>query len=322
MRRTIAVLLCLLVALPALVVFGQTKAGKTKRAQPPKLTKTDTFYADAFKEGLVGERPANLSQAGAVASGTPGNSGAPSSAPAAGSGGVAGSGWAGLISASTIEDEIKTIKLQVDTGVSTPSDFAGKGYKQARRHFSVLAMLFAVAGEYDAEVRWKKDAPAARDAFARTAANAKVGTQQVWQEAKLRKDELGDLINGGTPFAGKEAEAKAPWKDVAGRSPLMQYIEQVWDPRLKPALADKAQFAANADKVKHDAEMLAAIGEVLTKDGMPDADSEEYKAFCVKLRDAAKTIADAVKSKNYDQAASASAAIGKTCVECHENYRS
>jgi len=183
-------------------------------------------------------------------------------------------------------------------------------------------MLFGIAGEFDADVRWKKDAPAAREAFARTAANAKVGTQQVWQEAKLRKEELGDLINGGTPFAGKEAEAKAAWKDVAGRAPLMQYIEQVWDPRLKPALADKNQFAASADKVLHDAEMFAAIAEVLSKDGMPDAEAVEYKAFCAKLRDAATTIREAVKAKNYDQAAGASAAIGKACTECHENYRS
>ena len=317
MRKLILLGVVLLVPV---ALFAQTKAKATKRAQPPKFSKTDTFYADAFKEGLVGERPGNLGQAAAPA----GGGGGPSSAPAGGSGGggVAGSGWSRLISGATIEDEIKTLKLQVDSGVTTPSDFAGKGYKQARRQFSVLAMLFAVAGEYDAEVRWKKDAPTARDAFARTAANAKVGTQQVWQEAKLRKDELGDLVNGGTPFAGKEADAKAAWKDVAGRSPLMQYLEQVWDPRLKPALADKGQFTANADKVLHDAEMFAAIGEVLAKDGMPDAEAAEYKAFCAKLRDAAKTIADAVKSKNYDQAAGASTIIGKACAECHENYRS
>ena len=61
MRRLIALLLCVLIAGPGLALFAQTKAGKAvKRAQPPKFTKTDTFYADAFKEGLVGERPGNL----------------------------------------------------------------------------------------------------------------------------------------------------------------------------------------------------------------------------------------------------------------------
>ena len=108
------------------------------------------------------------------------------------------------------------------------------------------------------------------------------------QEAKLRKDELTDLLGGSSPFGGKQAEAKAPWKDVCGRSPLMQHLENIWEPRLKPALADKGQFTANADKVLRDAEMITAIGHVLAKDGMADADSEEYVKFCNALRDGAQ----------------------------------
>jgi hypothetical protein len=235
---------------------------------------------------------------------------------------VAGSGWSAIISAATIEDEIKALKLQVDGEVTTPSDFAGKGYKLARRDFSMLAMLFGIAGEYDADVRWKKDAPAARDVFGRTAANAKVGTQQVFQEAKLRKDELTDLVSGSSPFGGKEADPKAPWKDVCNRSPLMQHLEVIWEPRLKPLLADKGQFTANADKVLHDAEVIAAIGQVLAKEGMADADSEDYTKFCDALRDGARAIADGVKLKNYDQAAAGSTTVSKACAECHENYRS
>src|SRR5690606_11712664 len=128
-----------------------------------------------------------------------------------------------IVSATTVEDMVKGHKLQVDQNVTTPTDFAGKGYKVASRDFSILAMLFAIAGEYDCDVRWKKDAPAARDVFARTAANAKVGTPQVYQEAKLRKEELADLLNGSSPYGGKESEVAAPWKDVCGRSPLMQH---------------------------------------------------------------------------------------------------
>jgi hypothetical protein len=313
-------LVVLLLAGPALLALAQTKGPKSvKRAQPPKFTKTDTFYADAFKEGLVGDRPANLGQAAAVASTT--NN--PNSAPAAGSSsGVAGSGWASIISPTTIEDEIKALKLQVDQNVTTPSDFAGKGYKLARRDFSMLAMLFGIAGEYDADVRWKKDAAVARDVFGRTANNAKVGTSQVFQEAKLRKDELTDLLGGSSPYGDKTAEAKASWKDVCGRTPLMQHLEAVWEPKLKPLLADKGQFTANADKALHDAEVLAAIGDVLGKEGMEDADDPDYTKFTQALRDGAKAIVDGVKLKNYDQAAAGGTTISKACAECHENYRS
>src|SRR5262249_33261139 len=75
--------------LPGLALLAQTKAPKAvKRAQPPKLGKSETFYADAFKEGLVGQRPADLDKATGNAS-PAANSGvastAPSSSPPAGS---------------------------------------------------------------------------------------------------------------------------------------------------------------------------------------------------------------------------------------------
>jgi hypothetical protein len=326
MRKCLIAHCCVVIAVLATtpVCTAQTRSKAVKRAQPPKFDKAGAFYSDAFAEGLVGERPANLSQGVAVASSgasTPLNTGGKTSAAAA-TPVAAGTGWSAIISATTIEDEVKALKLAVDQGVTTPSDFAGKGHKATRRDLSMLAMLFGIAGEYDGEVRWKSQAPAARDVLGRTAANAKVGTSQVFQEAKLRKEELQDLVGGGNPFTDKEAETKANWKDVCGRAPLMQHLEAIWEPRLKPLLADGGKLTANADKVQHDAEIIAAMGEVLGKEGMPDADSDEYKAFCAKLRDGAKAILDGVKTKNFDSAAQGSATIGKTCTECHESYRS
>jgi hypothetical protein len=315
-------LACLLIGIaPALVVVAQTKSTKpTRRAQPPKFTtKSETFFADAFKEALVGERPADLGKPAPAAVAT-----ATSTAPAGGgtadSGG--GSGWSRLISAGTIEDTIKGLKLQVDKEITTPTDFAGKGHKLARRDYSLLAMLFAIASEYDGDVRWKKDAPAAREAFARSAANFKVGTVQAFAEAKARKDELAELVGGSAPFAGKQVEPKPQWGQVAGRDTLMQYLETAWEPRLKPLLGDKGQFTAKSDQVLRDAELFAAIGEVLAKEGMRDAEDTDYKALCNRLRDGSKQIIDAVKTKNFEQASSASGIITKACAECHENYRS
>jgi hypothetical protein len=312
----------LLVVVPAALLVAQTKAPKSyKRAQQPKFTKTDPFYADAFKEGLVGERPADLNKATVAAA--PAGSGA-SSAPASGSSSpaAAAGGWSALISAGTIEDTIKGLKQQVDKDVTTLSDFKGKGHKLARRDYSLLAMLFAIAAEYDGDVRWKKDSAAARDAFARSAANFKVATDQAYNEAKARKEELAELVGGSSPFGGKEAETKAQWPQVANRAPLMQYLESAWEPRLKAALSDKGQFQASGDKIVREAELFAAIGEVLSKEGMADADAAEYKAFSKRLRDGARQIIEAVKLKSHEQASSASSAVGKACAECHENYRS
>lgn len=321
-HRTILLLLVSVATVAvAPALWAQQKGKPVKRAQPPKFErKGDVFYADAFKDGLTGERPPDLGKAApTVTVGSTGGSPAPATNVG---GGVAGSGWSAIISGQTVEDEVKELKKLIDTEVTTPSDYAGKGYKVARRDFSMLAMMFAISGEYDGDVRWKKDSPAARDVFARTAANSKVGTSQVFQEAKLRKAELQDLIGGSSPYQGKDADAKAVWSSVCDRSPLMQHLERIYEPQLKPLLSDKGQFTANIEKVTHDAEVIAAIGAVLAKDGMEDADADEYKAFCLKLQKAGKEIVEAAKVKDFEAASSAGTAIGKACTECHEGYRS
>jgi hypothetical protein len=320
MRYAIAIV-CLS-AMPALGLLAQTKAPKAVKRATPTARNSDIFFSDAFKEALVGERPAELgkadaSQAAAVATDSSG------SAAAAGSGSASpGTGWSALISAQTLEDTIKSLKLQIDKELTTLSDFKGKGHKLARRDYTMLATLFAIASEYDGSVRWKKDAPAARDAFARSAASFKVATDQAFNEAKSRKEELSELVGGSSPFAGKPAEPRTQWGQVAARAPLMQYLESAWDPRLKPSISDKGQFMSGGDKALRDAEIFAAIGEVLSKDGMPDADAAEYKELSQKFRDGARQIIEAVKQKNFDQAAKAGSIISRACTECHENYRS
>src|SRR5437868_2909922 len=87
MRRALTALV--LIALVATAVVAQTKGPKTvRRAQPPAAAKlrSDLFFNDAFKEGLVGERPADMGKAAAAPVGNA-VSGVPSasSAPAVGS---------------------------------------------------------------------------------------------------------------------------------------------------------------------------------------------------------------------------------------------
>ncbi len=322
-RRFVTLLALVPILALGTLLFAQTKGKKpARRAEPPKVEhRPEIFFGDAFKEGLSGPRPANLGQpAKAVAGNAGGNSSAPATGSSAGSD-ASSSGWSGIISAAAVEDEIKAVKLLVDADVTTPSNYAGKGFKAGRRDFSVLAMLFAIAGEYDGDVRWKKDAPAARDVFARTAANSKVGTQQVFNEAKLRKQELQDLVGGQSPFEGKEADVKAQWPTVCDRAPLMQHLETMFDPRVKAAVSDEGNFKSNLEQLAHDAEILSAVGTVLAKEGMADADSDEYKAFCEVLKQSGREIVEACKNKNYGSASAAVSAIGKACNDCHESYR-
>ena len=296
---------------------------KVRRAKPPEFTEDsarNVFFNDVFQDALVGERPQNIGQVVArPVNGGSGTDSGGSSTSSDGSGGLYA--WSKVISPTAIEDEIKALKIQVDEDITTPTKFAGNGFKQARKNFSILAMLFAIAAEYDGDVRWKENAHNLRDLFARSAGNAKVGTIQVYNEAKLRKQDLQDVVGGAAFSAVKESERKADWSSVLDRSPLMQRLELAQQTKLQPWTANEGEFKANKDQLVHEANMVAAMGEVLIQKGMEDGDEADYAAFAKQMRDSALEIISAGKIDNYDQARQAVGAIGQACSNCHNDWR-
>jgi hypothetical protein len=311
-------LLCVaLCFVPLAISLAQQPKAPIKRAQPPKFAKADPFFADAFKE-LSGTRPENLGKPAVAATAA---SASPAASGDAASTGVSGSDWGTLVSPQTLENEVKAQKLGADTNITTPTDFTSKGYKYVRREFSVMAMTFAIIAEYSGDVRFKKEAMTMRDNFAQTAANAKVSTPQVYAESKIRKQDLGDLINGQSPALKDGLEAKADWSKVCSRSPLMQRLELSLDAKIKAWTADKGTFNSNLEGLEHEAQMFAAIGAVLHKPGMEDGDDAEYAAFAKTLVQGGTELARACKEKDHAAASKAASTISVSCDKCHEQYR-
>jgi hypothetical protein len=323
MRKSAIILLVVLLA-PS----GAFCQSRVKRARLPEFTPADTrgvFFDNVFQQGLQGPRPANLGQAPAVASSSRAGSSTPSPSPASTgsestSGGAGLYSWSKIISATTVEDEIKALKLATDQTVTTPTKFAGGDYRTVRRDFSVLAMLFAIVAEYDGEVRWKDSAPAARDLFARTAANAKVGTSQVYNEAKQRRDQLADLLNG-SKIEGQDIEPKATWPQVSDRAPLMQKLELAYQQKVLPWSSNPSAFKENKSELKQQVEIIAAVAEVLKQEGMEDTGDPDYEGHCDKMKAAALEIVQAVQDGNQEAAGKAAGQIGQACSQCHESYR-
>lgn len=304
----------LIVGVVALIANGQGR----KAANRAKLPTFDAakaervFFPDVFAR-LEGERPANpnASVAQAPTGGTPAVSDAPAGQSYA---------WSKIISGASIEDEVKAIKVATDKNITTPQDFAGRGYKEVRRDFSVLAMLFAIVNEYDADVRFKRDAAAARDIFARTASNAKAGNNNVYNEAKKRKDELQDLINGAALTEKPEAQEN-DWTKITDRSPLMQRLEAAQEKKLAKITSNAEAFSEDIETALREAEIIAAIASTLTREGMEGADDEAYVGFANLMKRNALDVVAAVKSNNAEQARKATGEIAKACSDCHDNYR-
>jgi hypothetical protein len=284
-----------------------------KLAKPPEWSADvlDAFFEDA-RTKLVGDRPTFVeTTTTAAASDT-----ADDRQPAEESAGA----WSKLIDAETIETETKRLAQSVAKDVTTPSAFKGGAFKDCRRHFSVLAMLFAVAGEYDGDVRWKDAAPAFRDVFSRAGHNCKVGTDQTFQEATQRKQNLADLIAGNRPKPS-DAQRKANWAEVADRPPLMQRLGIAHEERITKWVANESEFEKRKDDIHHEAQLMAAIADVIAREGFDFWDDEQYAQFARDLRQAATDTAAAADSNNYGQARQAIGRATKACVNCHEGYR-
>ena len=298
-----------------LVAEPERDSLRYKRANPPKWNSRDIsglFFSDALREGIQqrrvegakGDREPVVPNASATAAET-------SPTPFA---------WSRLVSPTTIEDEIKSLKTQVDTVVTTPGKFAGQGYIDARQHFTTLALLFAVIGEYDGEVRWKNDATTARDLFAHAASVAKVGTIQVFNAARQRKLDLDDLV-GGSRLTTPASRHANNWGEVADRAPLMNRLELAVDVRLGKWTANAQELRVSRDRVIHEAEIAAMIAESLTREGMEDGDDDDYAEYCRRLQEAARQIIDAAKQQDHVKARQAASAMKQSCDACHELYR-
>jgi hypothetical protein len=305
----VAAMLCI----SAAISYAKPPAQPQKLAPPPKWTADDlnTFFPDA-RTKLVGTRP-DFSKSSSVVTNS-GNAESPNGVKDAG-------GWSKLIDAETIESEIKRTAPQIAKATATPSEFKGGGYKECRRDFSVLAAMFAVSAEYDGDVRWHDAAAGLRDLFARAGHNCKAASDQTFQEARLRKQDLADLI-GGTRPTGTQAETKADWPKVTDRPPLMQRMNMAHEDRLKKWLANKGELMAHRDDAKHEAQIAATIADIIGRERFEYANDEQYATFARELREGASELSGAVERGNYEQARQGSSRMTKACADCHEAFRS
>ena len=313
MKITQRFIIILLVGIGAIVphVRADERRAPVPKVDPDKMK--GIFFAD-INDAFRGEAPTIASVRATAAAVAPSAGTADNAAAPAGN-----DLWASLISPQSLEDEVKRIKLEYDGVVTTPGAFNSGGYLDARLHLTVLASLFAVINQHSGEVRWKDQAAAARDLISRTAFNCKAGSTQVYNEAKLRKGDLQDLV-AGSGLASKDAEDETDWTMIADRSPLMEYGELLID-ALEDGARDEGTIKKETDLVKRNSELLALLGEILTQEGMDDADDDDYAKLSRDMAADGKAVTAALGRGDFDAVRLGVSKIRQKCDACHEQYR-
>lgn len=297
----------------------ERKSKKVTRVKRPKFSVKDwdgIYFKNLFEDGLVGPRPAQL---------TPGNT-ATSIKPTgfeSSEGNTAtvetSSQWSGLVSATTIEDEVKAIQKRLGMEVTTPVKFKSE-YSKAHQSFSMLSMLFGIVREYDSEVRWKRFASEAQISFERAAANSRVGTIQAYESCKRRKDDLAEMVRGGNFNESEKAPEELDWSAVIDRSPIMKRL-QVSKDLLKQLSSNEKEFSGGTEKIFHESELIAAMGYALIMENMTDADDDGYLDLAKSMIAAAKQTKNACLNQDYESAATAINLIDQSCNNCHDEWK-
>jgi hypothetical protein len=323
-----AVVAALIVAGNGLVVHAAER-----RARPPQFPErqyADVFFKDPLAE-LSGPRPSfgqgamvadrarpGVDRAADEAESSPTNDlPAVRSDPESTAG--EGSGWKNVVSAETLEDEIKRLKLAFDGLITTPTSFRDGGYTDARQVLTGLAAWMGVIAQYDGEVRWKASAAAARDILAKTADNCKVASEQSFSSAKQRKADLQELLSGSASLP-PPVESEVAWPEVADHGVLMAYLEELFTERLKPSSSGSLNPDERAAVIR-DAELIAAVSRILQQPGMVHADETEYAALALSMERAGIETREAMRAEDLPRVREAVGRIGKSCTNCHAEYQ-
>ena len=314
--------LLLMVLLVSGLVFDNVSAQNKRRltyrrATPPQWDagkSSEVFFEDAFDEALTGDRPSDLG--GRIVP-------VPTTEPPTvvrSDLDSSGRNWSRIISANTVEEEIKSIKSAVDKAVTTPGKYKSGGFQDGRYHFSMLAFLFTIVAEHDQEIRWKRHAIAAQERFARAGFNSTAGSVQAFNEAKERKIELQELVGGGS-IPGPAGDGETNWEQICKRPPLMRRLNEAYEDRIAKWIADPGQFKKRSALLIHEAEIIAAIAAAIGQEGFEYWDDEDYLDYCERLKRYALDVVRAAELNDARAARTAAGEIRKTCSACHEGYR-
>lgn len=302
----------LILAVPLLCAAAP--ADRPRQSQPPKEwdKATRSVFPANPRSQLRGERPALRGGKETPANPTPGDPAPTDQGKFA---------WSKIISAESATNEIKSARAEAAENVRNLGVFKAGGHRQLRRQFSVLAVMFGIIAEYDQSIRWKQNAAGARVAFAKAAVNAKAADDNTFNEAKARSQNLDDLVQGGSAEFPPVPAGDLKWSELAERRQLMLRLDAAFEKRLRPAVADAAQLTKNREQSLHEAEMIAALAEVIGREGYESADDAEYQKHAKELKLGALSAVSAIKQNNLGEAQKALGLMGKACNECHGEFK-
>ncbi|MCA9010993.1 MAG: cytochrome c [Planctomycetaceae bacterium] len=229
------------------------------------------------------------------------------------------SSWSDLISASELDDEVKTIRNFLNENLQSVSNY-NSSMLMIPPKAATLGALAGVAMELPDSVSWKDDAKYIRDIA------KKMNSDTLRSGPKDQKrlfglyETLSDILNRSRPADLEEPPASDGFSEVSEMRLLMRRMEEA-EKRLKTEAGIESAFASRGDLVNHEATLMATLAKIVTLPGYGYEDDPKFKNYAGDVLQAALAVKLAATDHNFADYELALTKISTTCSSCHSDYK-
>ncbi len=230
-----------------------------------------------------------------------------------------GDSWPALISLSSIDDEVKSIRNFLKENVESVGTF-NSSMLMIPPKAAALGALAEVAIQYPEAVSWKDDAKYIRDLA------KKMNSSALQRGAKDQKRMLGlyeavsDTLNRSKPAGLDEPPESDSFAEVSEMRLLMMRMEEA-NNKMKTEAGTESTMGSKKDMIAHEASLLAVMAKIVTLPGYGYEDDAVFKGFGQDIVMASQAIKVAAEANDFAGYESALSKIATTCQDCHSKYK-
>ena len=227
--------------------------------------------------------------------------------------------WATLITAATIDEEVKSIRNFLNENVHSVGTF-NSSMLMIPPKAAALGAVAVIVMEHPESVPWKDDAKYVRDLA------KKMNSSVLQRGAKDQKriEELYDAVDAtlsrSKPAGLEEPPESDSFAEVAEMRLLMMRMEEA-EKRLKTEAGNESTMGEKKAMVAHEASMMAVMAKIVSMPAYGYGDDPKFTGYANEVLKASQDIKTAAESGDFAGYESALTRVSTTCSNCHSDYK-
>ncbi len=241
------------------------------------------------------------------------------SKPIASTDGATSFNWQKLITAVTIDAELKRIRNQLTNYLGSVGRY-NQNFEKIQVESATLAALALIAGDYPSDNRWKERAPFIVHHASGMELAADGRGRAAFTKTEAHFQELLVVLNGGQPTSEIPTDDESSWADRASRESLMRRMQTGFD-WLQSNVNSAATIDSGNEEAKENSAVLSALVQVIGHESYDLADDESYQKYVAETLSGLAEMKNGIKMKSFEQYDVGFQKLKASCNACHQEYR-